>query len=127
MIEHVRALGVVSLVRALLEAAFGIYVLKLASVWSRGEGFFLLHGAPEDGDRGFFLGLAIVLLVAATVRAAQAIASFLLREWSRRVGIALGILDVVLPITLPVALWSFVVYRHPETRDRFRRASGARA
>ncbi|MBN1441270.1 MAG: hypothetical protein JXA90_01110 [Planctomycetes bacterium] len=173
MVEHVRALGIVSLVRSLLELTFGIYLLILVAIWatpaspedvliersaSRGEAggletasvwmermldqlglgpawiwvetrFARLHptGEPEPGDRLAFGILGGALLLFGGLRIAQSFGALLVRERARKLGLFLAIFDFLTPVTLPLAFWSLVVYRHPDTRDHFTRRGGHEA
>jgi hypothetical protein len=125
LIEHVVILGVISLVRSVIECAAGVYLIVAADRWSIGNALFELRAIPDDADRLTFSVVGQVLVALAIVRAVQSIGSLDWRDWARKLGIALGAVDLLLPVTLPLALWSFVVYPNQETRDRFRRLSRA--
>lgn len=140
MSDHVRAIGIVSLLRAIAELLFGGYLLAVVARWSvpaltlgeGGEGrdllwwfrerFATLHpsSTPESGDQTAFLVLGAVLLTFGLVRVAQSLSTLLAHSWARRAGLVLAAFDFVLPVTLPLAFWGLVVYRHPDTRDYFR-------
>ena len=120
MVEHLRALGIVSLIRALIEGAIGSYLLQFAAVWSTGPGRFLrLQGVPEPGDREVFFAIGTVIVLFAALRFVQSIACLWSVRWSRRFGILLAVFDFALPFTLPFGLWGIAIYRHPETIDHF--------
>jgi hypothetical protein len=132
MVEHVRRIGMVSLARAILELVLGAYLLLVATRWG-GEGWPVWwptyhHGAkPLSGDRAAFYAGGALLVVFALLRSIQAVLSLRVRDWGRRVGLWLAIFDFATPVTLPLAFWSLVVYRHPDTRDYFRRRREERA
>jgi hypothetical protein len=126
MLEHVRAIGIVALVRSLcLELPLGIYILLVAARWGE-SGFpawwpsFSQGAKPLPGDRLAFLLFGAALLALALVRLAHAVSSLQVREIGRRLGLLLAGVDFLTPITLPLAFWSLVAYRHPETREFFR-------
>ncbi|MEM7234120.1 MAG: hypothetical protein AAF517_18225 [Planctomycetota bacterium] len=121
MAEHVRAIGIVSILRSLVEQGLGGYLLATAYLWKAGSGFFELRGVPDSADRTTFFAVGLFLCLLSMVRFVQAVQSLRVRDWARRLGLWLGSIDFILPITLPFALWSFVVYRHNDTRDYFRR------
>jgi hypothetical protein len=132
MIEHLSAIFVVSVLRAVVEAALGAYILLVSWRWEAtwAEGWLqyvpgVRPGAqPLPGDRGAFVAIACVLLVLGAVRFVQALHAFLRREFARRFGQALAIVDFLTPLTLPLGLWCLIVYRHPDTRDFFRNRYG---
>lgn len=136
MVEHIRALGIVSLLRSFVELCLGVYLIAVAIVWRTMlfsfeepagglQGFLdrlvFLKGEPQPGDREIFLIAGIVLVVLFLVRLLQSICSLLTKEWARKAGLCLAVIDFATPITLPMAFWSLVVYGHPESRDYFRR------
>jgi hypothetical protein len=156
MAEHVRALGTVSLMRAALELLLGAYLIIVVNRWrypeeigsvlarkasagatvqwvDRAEAWLearfatLSRGSkPEPTDRLTFGLLGGLMVTFGVARLIQSTFSLLGREWSRSAGLFLALFDFLTPITLPLAFWSFVVYRHPETRDHFsRRRRGA--
>jgi hypothetical protein len=59
------------------------------------------------------------------IRCAQALFSLRAVEWGRRLGLILACVDFVTPVTLPIALWGLIIYRHPDTRDYFQRKGEA--
>jgi hypothetical protein len=124
MLEHLRVFIIVSLARSVLETVSGIYLARLVDLWQPGRGafgLFLLRGEPEAGDREILRLFSVLLLALAALRFVQALGALFAAAWSRRAGILLAAVDFVLPLTLPFALWGLVVYRHPDTKDRFRR------
>ncbi|MCZ6793659.1 MAG: hypothetical protein O7J95_08615 [Planctomycetota bacterium] len=122
MVEHIRALGVVSVVRSILELLLGVYLLVLWQRWAPGYDLFYLKGTPEAGDREVVLVIGVALVGFAMVRAVQSLFSLYAFNWARRLGLVLAVFDFATPITLPLAFWSLVVYLHPETRDHFQKA-----
>lgn len=121
MIEHVRVLGAVLFVRALAEIGLGLYLVLVSRMGSAASRWLRLHAVPEPGDLEVFLALGAFLLLLASARLVQATCSLLTLEWGRRAGIFLALFDFVTPVTLVLAFWALVVYRHPETRDCFQR------
>lgn len=140
MVAQLLVLGWVSACRALIELLVGAYVLAVASVWTsglaesasggNGTTFTFLSVKTDDRpapfDRTGIAILGAILVVLAILRFAQSISSLRVKEWARRLGLFLAIVDFVTPLTLLFALWSLVVYRHPDVREHFRaaRASG---
>ena len=128
MNEHVRAIFAVSMLRSALEAFGGIWVLLVAWRWGAdlGDGLgrlvptFHTGARPLPGDRAGFVILGALLVVIGVARFCQSLGSHQCKEWARRLGQGLAILDFATPITLPLGLWHLLVYRHPETRERFR-------
>jgi hypothetical protein len=134
MIEHLRALGFVSLLRALVELGLGAYLILVvvnwevtAPNWPTWPPARHADAEPLGGDRTAFLAFGAVLPFFCAVRSAQALCALTGRRWARRAGIVLAVLDLATPITLPFALWGLVVYRHPETRDYFARRAQQRS
>ena len=151
MMEHVRALGIVSLVRSVLELLAGLYLLLVVSIWSGpvypdailspgasrqeepvfveaitnwfGNRFARLHpsGEPEPGDQMALGIIGGLLVLFGGLRSVQSFCTLLVKDWARKIGLFLAVFDFVTPVTLPLAFWSIVVYRHPETRDYFTR------
>ena len=129
MSEHVRAIFVVSIVRSVLESVGGVWVLLVAWRWSEPAGSGLSafvpghhpDARPEVGDREAFVILGCILILLGVARFVQSLNSLLVREWARKFGQVLAIADLFTPLTLPLGLWAFLVYRHPDTRDHFRK------
>lgn len=113
---------VVSLIRVLVEFALGIWISLVALGWD-GEGFLAYHhtARPEAGDREAFYILGGALLLLGLLRLVQVAGAFGVRSWARVLGQWLGWLDFLTPVTLPLGLWALQVYRHPDTRQAFRR------
>ena len=120
MIDHIRVLSVVLLVRAFIEGLAGTYLVLMAAEWSAASGWLRLRGKPEPGDQEVFRAIGIALIVIGCLRLVQAIGSLRVREWARKAGLVLAALDFLTPVTLPFAFWALVVYRNQETRDYFR-------
>ena len=129
MIEHLRAIFVVSVVRSVIEGLGGIYVLLVA--WRWGEAFddgswarfiptYHSEAKALPGDRTGFVVLGLLLLIFGVLRFSQSLSAFVYKEWARRSGQILAIFDFLTPFTLPLGLWALIVYRHPDTFDHFR-------
>jgi hypothetical protein len=133
MREHVRAIFVVSIVRSILEAVGGVWVLLVAWRWgeSAGTGLSALvpghhpDARPAVGDREAFVILGCVLILFGVARFVQSLNSLFVKEWARKFGQVLAIVDFFTPLTLPLGLWALLVYRHPDTRDHFRQREPA--
>ncbi len=130
MTAQIAALSIVLLVRCLIEFLLGLFIVLVTIFWTNGGPalFSVKDGAePQSYDR---LGLAIlggVLLAVACVRFAQALSSLRAREWARKVGLWLAVLDLATPLTLVLGIWTFVVYRHPDTREHFKHREASAA
>ena len=128
MVEHVIALGWINLTRALLGLAFGGILLWRAK-WPREISVYV----PDENfsfDQYAFLVVGTLSIVLAHLRAAQGIGTFLLRRWSRLLGLALALFDianlVLFPLSTALGLYGLVVYRHPDTFEQFRSGDQAR-
>ncbi len=144
--EHIKALGVVSLLRSIVEILLGSYLIAVINRWSHpasnhnssfheeeswlvglerwwANHFATLHpnATPEPGDWWFLLVLGLLFVLFGLFRLVQSSGSLLAFGWARKLGLVLAAFDFVTPITLPLAFWSFVVYRHHDTRDYFSR------
>ena len=120
--RHLSIICVVSLIRVLAELALGVWISLVALGWD-GEGFLSYHhtARPEAGDRVAFYILGGALLLLGLIRLVQVAGAFGVRSWARVLGQWLGWLDFLTPVTLPLGLWALQVYRHPDTRQAFRR------
>ena len=128
MADYVRVTFVVSVVRSFLEIIAGIWVLLVVAQWqpwTDGFGGFRIgfhpEARPDGGDKTAFTVLGAALLAFGVVRFVQALNVFRAREWSRRATIVLAAFDFLTPVTLPLGLWYLKVYRHPDTKDHFRK------
>jgi len=116
MAGHVKTLGWIGVLRALLGSALGVWlILRAATVDS--------HPAAESWDAlgfrvagGFLLLLALVWLV-------QGIGAIRLRPWARRGGLFASVLDLCnllgFPLFTALGLYGVVVYRSHDTRHFF--------
>ena len=125
MAAHVLAITIASLVRALLEFGVGLYTLSVCAGWdgadASAQGWFQYHSGAEPipGDRLALTILGCCLVAIGAVRLFHALGAFSKREWARKIGVFLAVLDIITPITIFFALWGWIVWRHPETRDLF--------
>ena len=130
MQRHLRAIFYISLLRVLAELALGTWITLVALVWDSENGprFLTYHytARPESGDREAFFILGGGLILLGAIRLAQALGSARLLDWARRLGLCLGWLDFLTPLTLPLGLWALLVYRHPDTRQFFSGGLSAR-
>ena len=135
MSEHIRAVFVVSILRSIIELLGGVWVLLVSWSWSSParDGLARLvpghhpDARPVGGDREAFVILGCALILLGVARFVQSLSSLRVKEWARRFGQVLAILDFVTPLTLPLGLWALLVYRHPDTRDHFRERRPASA
>lgn len=108
-----------------MELALGAWITLVALGWDGegGGGFLNYHptARPESGDREAFYILGCGFLLLGLVRLLQVVGSFVLRPWARVLGQWLGWIDLITPVTLPLGLWALQVYRHPDTREVFKR------
>jgi hypothetical protein len=74
-------------------------------------------------DSAVLFGVGAFLLAGGLARLVQAAGVFLSKPWSRKLGLALGVFDIVnlvfFPISMALGLYAVVVYRHPDTLDHF--------
>ena len=123
--RHLRAIFYISLLRVHAEVALGTWITLVAQVWDseNGPSFLAYHytARPESGDREAFFILGGGLMLLGAIRLAQVLGSARRLCWARRLGLGLGWLDFLTPLTLPLGLWALLVYRHPDTRQLFRR------
>jgi hypothetical protein len=124
MIGHVKVLGWIGLVRALLGAALGVFLL-----WRASDPRVLFEAAP--GDVPTFQVVGALLVACAALWALQAIAALRVQPWARPVGIVLAIADVVnlvfFPVSTALGLYALVTFRNPETAAYFESQRGGRA
>lgn len=124
MAEHVRMLARIGLLRALLGIALGPILLYKSGALTR-ESYGSTWVTPDvlAFDAAVLLGVGAFLLAGGIARLIQASGALLSRPWARRFGLALGVFDIVnlafFPISMALGLYAVVVYRHPDTLDRF--------
>jgi hypothetical protein len=134
MLEHVKILSAIGVVRALLGAALGVVLLVKAGnlrtpdYLPRRE----LSRAPTAEETEtmrfdevvFRVGGAACLLIA-IARLTQGIGAFCAAAWARRGGLALAAFDIanltLFPLSTALGLYGLVVFRHPEAVEWFRR------
>ena len=131
MQRHLRAIFCLSVFRILVELVLGAWITLVALVWDgeNGPSFLSYHSTarPESGDREAFFILGGGLVLLGLIRLAQALGAVRLYSWARGLGLGLGGLDFLTPLTLPLGLWALLVYRHPDTRRIFRMGLSAGA
>lgn len=125
MQRHLSTIRVISLLRILVELALGAWITLVALGWNgeSGEGFLNYHptARPETGDREAFYILGAGFILLGLIRLLQVVGAFAVHPWARVLGQWLGWIDLLTPVTLPLGLWALQVYRHPDTRQVFKR------
>lgn len=135
MVEHVKVLAAIGIVRALVAFVLGFVLISKADRLSLRD-YYDDRGALEsyhsgerdkedlDFDR---IALSVVggaCLGFAALRLAQCAGSLFSARWARFCGLGLAVFDVInlllFPLSTALGLYSLVVYRHPETAERFR-------
>jgi hypothetical protein len=119
MLEHVKVLGWVGIIRALLGACLGGFFIFKSTRLS-------LSATPEwlDPTPGLLQLLGGLCVALAMLRLAQGIGALRVWTWARAAGLILGAFDLsnllLFPVSTALGLYALVVYRHPETVERFR-------
>jgi hypothetical protein len=128
--EHVGFLVWIGLARSLLGIALGpIFIHKAMTLTRDSYGMTPVTGEILSFDATVLLAVGIIFLAGSAVRLLQAVGARLSRPWARRVGLVLGLFDIAnlafFPVSMALGLYAVIVYRHPDTLDRFesRRAS----
>jgi hypothetical protein len=133
MAEHVRMLVKIGILRALVGIALGPILIHKSRTLTR-ESYGSTWVAPDVQafDAAVLLGVGALLLAGGIARLIQAAGASRSRPWARRLGLALGVFDIAnlafFPVAMALGLYAVVVYRHPDTLDRFEprgRASSA--
>lgn len=134
MLEHVKVLGILGIVRSLLAAAFGLALLLKApsvSLFDYGKNRFELESPiydEQDGailsfDKTAFLVVGVVCVALALARLTQGVGALFCRRWARRFGLGLACFDIfnlpLFPLSTALGLYALVVYRKEETVERF--------
>jgi hypothetical protein len=124
MAEHVRTLGWIGVVRAVLGMLLGPYlVYKSLTLTRESYGSTPVTQEVLAFDAAVFLGIGAFLAASGLVRLVQAVGALGSRPWARRAGLALGVFDILnlafFPVSMSLGLYAVVVYRHPDTQDRF--------
>jgi uncharacterized membrane protein (DUF2068 family) len=135
MSEHVRVLGIIGIVRAVFGLALGILLLMKATRlalpdYDADRGALQGYHADEHDeadlafDRVAFCAVGGVCLAFAVMRLVQGIGALITARWARSRGLGLAVFDVInlalFPLSTALGLYGLVVYRHPETAERFR-------
>jgi len=130
MVEHIRLLAAIALVRGCLGIAAGALLLvKAFRLEPR-----LYYPAMVSNDVIVFDSWAFriggcALLVLSAAFLIQGVGALLSRPWARRLGLALAAIDLVnlllFPLSTALGLYGLVVYRHPDVRDWFERPGAA--
>lgn len=138
MLDHIRNLGWLGILRAALAAAFGVVLLVKAMRLElrdyESSRFHLDAGAGlarHAGDLAFdrvaFSAVGLASLLLAVLRSAQGVGALKGRAWARPFGVGLAGFDIVnlalFPLSTTLGLYGLVVWRHPESRERFKRRS----
>jgi hypothetical protein len=126
MVEHIRFLAAIALVRGGLGIAAG--VLLLVKAFRLEPRFYYPTMVSNDViafDAAAFRIGGCVLLVLSAAFLVQGAGALLTRPWARRLGFALAAIDLVnlilFPLSTALGLYGLVVYRHPDVRDWFER------
>lgn len=122
MAEHVRVLGIIGLVRAVLGAALGGFLIwKTVHLDAKAYEGMAVTQEEIRFDTVAFSIMAVALLTLALLWALQGILAVRDKPSSRRLGLALAIVDIVnlvfFPISTALGLYGLTVYRHPSTVD----------
>jgi hypothetical protein len=139
VVSHIFVLGLIQALRALLGGAAGAFLIYRSFVIPAEWQVQL-----EPGDRGAFLAVGIVFLALAALRGMQGwlvlsmVAASRRRDGdpnrlsgrrTRRMGLALAILDLIditlFPVTTACGTYGLLVYRHPDSLDFFEGAFGS--
>lgn len=124
MAEHVKMLVKIGFLRALLGAGLGPFFLYKAQTLTRDsyESTWVTPDVPAF-DAAVLFGVGAVLLAGGIARLIQALGAVRVKPWARKLGLALGLFDianiVLFPVSMALGLYAVVVYRHPDTLDRF--------
>jgi hypothetical protein len=122
--EHVKVLGVIGAVRALLGAALATLLLAKAATLVRTDYPDALY-SPEvlTFDRIAFTALGGLAAVLAVLRCVQAAGIFLRARWAKQQGLALAVFDIanllLFPVSTALGLYGVVVYRNPGSAGWF--------
>ncbi len=128
--DHVKVLGVLGIVRALLGAAFAVLFLGKASTLARSDYPDALY-APEvlSFDRAAFTALGALAAVLAVLRGLQAAGIYLRAKWARKQGLALAVFDIanllLFPLSTALGLYGVVVYGNPGSAAWFEKRGKA--
>lgn len=119
MPDHVRALGVIGIVRALLGVALGCWLLLEASSLAAESYDPRVAEGTVRFDRTAFQVLGGLALVVAPFRAIQGVLALARRPLARPLGLGLATLDVLnlclFPLSTALGLYGLVVYLNAET------------
>ena len=124
MAEHVQMLVKIGLLRAFLGAGLGPFFLYKSQTLTR-DSYGSTWVTPDVPafDAAVLFGVGAFLLAGGLARLVQAAGVLLSKPWSRKLGLALGVFDIVnlvfFPVSMALGLYAVVVYQHPDTLDRF--------
>lgn len=118
--EHVRALGIIGIVRSAIALTFGLWLLaKAQSLEPSDYGIPLPSMETLLADQLTFRIVGIAMLVLAPVWAVQAILALTRKPLARRFGTGIALFDLVnlvfFPLSTALGLYGLVVYHHPDT------------
>lgn len=128
MVDHVRVLGWIGIVRAVLALGLGLYIGGAA--WKLGPQSYSssVEASALPLDLAAFALLAYLCVSFSVLRAVQGVLAVMGRPSARRFGIALAYFDLVnlllFPVSTALGLYGFVVYRHPQTVFAFSAREG---
>jgi len=130
MVEHIRLLAAIALVRGVLGIAAG--ALLLVKGFRLEPRLYYPAMIPDDliafDSWAFRIG-GCTLLVLSAGFLIQGVGALRSRPWARRLGFALAAIDLVnlilFPLSTALGLYGLVVYRHPDVRDWFERTAAA--
>ena len=129
MLEHVRVIGVIGLVRGLVGALLGGTLLfkghRLTLADYRDYDMLAeTVKALRSFDESAFVILGWLCLFMALLRTVQAIAAFWRAWWARPLGLGLAVFDilnlVLFPVSTALGLYALVVYRSPAIAAHFK-------
>ena len=122
MLEHVKALGWIAIIRALIAALCGSFLLYKAEYFGGKSG-------AEPWDTLGFQVVGAVLVAFAPIRIIQGVGALRGSSWALPFGLVLSGIDLInllgFPVLTAFGLYGLVVYRNAETREHFfRRGRG---
>lgn len=138
MLEHIRVLSGLGLLRALVAVVFGLVLLVKAQRlelrdYESSRFTFEAPAAPArhladlEFDRVAFSLVGAVSLIIALLRTVQGVGALKGSSWARRAGVGLAGFDIVnltlFPLSTTLGLYGLVVWCHPESEQRFKKSS----
>jgi hypothetical protein len=132
MVEHIKRLAWIGILRSVLSVALGLLLLvKADRLKQSAYGYTQVTVETVAFDKLAFRCVGVLCLFLASLRMVQAAAALVGQSWARTFGLALAIFDILnlclFPISTTLGLYGLVVYRHADTLDYFekRRGTGA--